>query len=99
MVHPDKVGIEAKKKEDENFKFRSFLKGHADEEELDEQFLRLHKELLADYDCSKCGNCCKMYKGSISEKETVNLGIANRIVVRNILILTSQNDCVVCWAC
>ena len=41
--------IEAKKKEDENFKFRSFLKGHTDEEELDEQFLRLHKELFADY--------------------------------------------------
>ena len=35
MVHPDKVGIEAKNKEDENFKFRSFLKGHADEEELE----------------------------------------------------------------
>ena len=45
MLHPDKVLVEAKKKEDENYKFRSFLKGHADEEELDEQFLRLHKEL------------------------------------------------------
>ena len=69
MIHPDKVRIEAKKKEDENFKFRSFLKGHADEEELDEQFLRLHKELFADYDCSKCRNCCKMYKGSIPEED------------------------------
>ena len=56
-------------KEDENFKFRSFLKGHADEEELDKQFLRLHKELFADYDCSKCRNCCKMYKGSIHEED------------------------------
>jgi hypothetical protein len=35
MIHPDKIGIEAKKKEDENFKFRNFLKVHADEEELD----------------------------------------------------------------
>ena len=79
MVHPDKVGVEAKKKEDENFKFRTFLKGHADEEELDEQFLRLHKELFADYDCSKCRNCCKMYKGSIPdedlEKDAEYLGI------------------------
>ena len=79
MVHPDKVGIEAEKKEDENFKFRSFLKGHADEEELDKQFLRLHKELFADYDCSKCRNCCKMYKGSIPkedvEKDAEYLGI------------------------
>lgn len=69
MIHPDKIGIEAEKKEDENFKFRSFLKGHADDEELDQQFLRLHKELFADYDCSKCRNCCKMYKGSIPEED------------------------------
>ena len=38
MIHPDKIGAEAKIKEDENFKFRSYLKGHADEEELDKQF-------------------------------------------------------------
>lgn len=65
MIHPDKVSAKAKKKENENFKFRSYLKCHADEDELDRQFLRLHKELFADYDCSKCRNCCKMYKGSI----------------------------------
>ncbi len=56
MIQPDKVKAEAKKKEDENFKFRSYLKGHADEDELDRQFLNLHKELFADYDCSKCRN-------------------------------------------
>lgn len=61
MIHPDKIGVEAKKKEDENYKFRSYLKGHADEEELVKQFLRLHRELFADYDCSKCRNCCKTY--------------------------------------
>lgn len=69
MVSPDKVQGEAKKRENENFKFRTFLKGHADEEELDAQFLRLHNELFADYDCSKCRNCCKMYKGSIPEED------------------------------
>lgn len=36
--------MEAKKKEDENFKFRSFLKGNADEEELDEQFVDIFLE-------------------------------------------------------
>ena len=45
MIQPDKVRAEAKKKEKENFKFRSYLKVHADETELDRQFLRLHKEL------------------------------------------------------
>ena len=65
MISPDKVRSEARKKENENLKFRRYLKGHADEDELDKQFLRLHKKIFADYDCSKCRNCCKMYKGSI----------------------------------
>lgn len=69
MIHPDKVKEEAKKREDENFRFRSYLKGHADETKLDKQFLQLHKELFADYDCSRCRNCCKMYKGSILEED------------------------------
>ena len=69
MIQSDKVRAEAKKKENENFKFRTFLKCHADEIELDKQFLRLHKELFADYDCSKCRNCCKMYKGSIPPED------------------------------
>ena len=79
MVSPDKVQSEAKKRENENFKFRTYLKGHADVEELDSQFLHLHNELFADYDCSKCRNCCKMYKGSIPEedieKDAEHLGI------------------------
>ncbi|MGN1167746.1 MAG: YkgJ family cysteine cluster protein [Lachnospiraceae bacterium] len=105
MVHPDKVGVEAKKREDENFKFCSFLKGHADEKELDEQFLRLHKELFADYDCSKCRNCCKMYKGSIPkedvEKDAEYLGITVEQFIDFFLEKeeTSRKGWVVCWGC
>ncbi len=69
MIHPDKVREAAKKKESENFKFRTYLKGHADEKELDRQFLRLHKKLFMGYDCSQCRNCCKKYKGSIPEED------------------------------
>lgn len=56
MIHPDKIRTEARKNEDENFKFRSYLKVHTDEKKLDKQFLRLHRELFTDYDCSKCKN-------------------------------------------
>lgn len=45
------------------------MKCHADEVESDRQFLRLHKEFFADCDCSKCRNCCKMYKGSIPAED------------------------------
>lgn len=69
MLQPDEVRAEARKRENENFKFRTYLKGHADEDELDRQFLRLHKELFSEYDCNKCRNCCKMYKGSIPAED------------------------------
>lgn len=49
--------------------FRTFLKCNAEEKELDEQFARLHEELFATYDCNRCRNCCKMYHGSIPEKD------------------------------
>lgn len=46
MISPDKVCKEAKRLEDENYRFRSYLKSHAEEKELDERFFRLHKELF-----------------------------------------------------
>ena len=59
MIEPDKVKVEAEKLEEENYKFRRFLKGRADSDKLDAQFLELHNELFDSYDCSKCANCCK----------------------------------------
>ena len=69
MIAPRKIKFEAKKKRNENYEFRIFLKGNADEKELDEQFHRLRKELFAGYDCSRGRNCCKMYRGSIQEED------------------------------
>lgn len=69
MLHPRKVKFEAKKREDENLAFRTYLKCNADEKELDQQFAALHKELFKNYDCSGCRNCCMMYHGSIKEEE------------------------------
>lgn len=69
MLTPEQVIIEAKKKEKENLKFRTFLKNRASEKELDAQFLRLHNELFADYDCNSCRNCCKLYHGSIPARD------------------------------
>lgn len=56
-------------KEDENYRFRRFLKNHADEEELDKQFKRLHEKYFKLYDCSKCRNCCKKLGISMNESE------------------------------
>jgi len=79
MISPDKVQQMAELKEEENYRFRAFLKGHADVERLDEQFFKLHRELFSSYDCSKCRNCCKLYKGNIPvediEKDAKHLRI------------------------
>lgn len=69
MLAARKVCFEAKKRENENIQFRTFLKCNADEDELDQQFLELHNELFAIYDCSRCRNCCKMYHGNIPEED------------------------------
>lgn len=69
MLKPRKVKFWAQKKEKENIEFRTFLKINAYEDELDQQFLQLHNELFADYDCSKCRNCCKQYAGNIPEAD------------------------------
>ncbi len=53
----------------ENLRFWTFLKNHADYDELDQQFLKLHNELFAEYGCCKCGNCCRAYSTALTEHE------------------------------
>lgn len=69
MIEPSKLYTIAKKYEDENLKFRSFLKNRADHDELDEQFLELHNELFSRYDCRGCGNCCRVYRTTVRYTE------------------------------
>ena len=69
MIEPSKVSDAAKKRESENVKFRTFLKNRADSDELDSQFLALHNELFAGYDCCKCNNCCREFNTTVREDE------------------------------
>ena len=69
MISPKDVHAAAEKREDENLRFRTFLKIHVDPDELDRQFLALHQELFSGYDCCQCGNCCRAYSTYLSEEE------------------------------
>ena len=69
MIPLNEISVRAKLKENENYRFRTYLKMHADPLKLDEQFRELHEELFATYDCSQCRNCCKMYCGSIPQED------------------------------
>ncbi len=89
MLPPRKVKFEARKREDENLEFRTFLKIHAEEDVLDQQFLKLHNELFANYDCNRCRNCCKAYYGSIPKadvpKDAEYLGVTEDEFIRTYL--------------
>ncbi|MCL1912564.1 MAG: YkgJ family cysteine cluster protein [Eubacteriaceae bacterium] len=69
MLKPSEVKAKAQQLEEQNNKFRKFLKNRADGDELDTQFLKLHKELFAGYDCCKCANCCKMCQIILDDNE------------------------------
>ena len=49
------IGIKeiSEEKLDENYRFRTYLKTHADEKTLDEQFKELHTKYFKTFDCSK----------------------------------------------
>lgn len=80
MIKPSKVAYWAKKKEKENFRFRTFLKFNVDPDELDKEFARLHEQYFSTYDCSRCRNCCKMFCASVPaedlEKDARHLGMS-----------------------
>ena len=90
MIAPRKIRFEAAKKEKENFEFRIFLKCNADSEELDKQFQKLHQELFSSYDCSRCRNCCKMYRGILPEDDLEHdaacLGLSKESMIEKYLI-------------
>lgn len=69
MIEIEKLKQVAEEKRKENSKFRTYLKNHADPEILDEQFKELHEKYFSTYDCSKCRNCCKEFKGRIPMNE------------------------------
>ena len=69
MLKPEEVSESAAEKEEENLHFRSYLKSHANEEKLDQQFLQLHQELFDVYDCSKCRNCCRKLNVTIPKND------------------------------
>lgn len=71
MINIDKLEELSDKKLEQNIKFRTYLKNHADEKKLDKQFKQLHNKYFNIYKCSECRNCCKKI-GTIIEKEELD---------------------------
>jgi Fe-S-cluster containining protein len=81
----------AQENEDENWRFRSFLKS-ADlgVEELDAIVHELFRDISAEIDCRACGNCCRSMGPVLSAPEvarlTVTLGLSETTFTEKYLV-------------
>ena len=76
-MNPLELSIEriariAKQKENENYRFRTFLKGQ-DSSKVDRIVHRLNKEIVEQIDCTACGNCCNKLRPCVTDEEIERL--------------------------
>lgn len=73
---PDLVQIRAlaEEKEDENLRFRQFLKQRSfDPADVDARVAKTTKRVWAGIDCTTCANCCRTVSPTFSEEEVCRL--------------------------
>jgi len=69
-------------KEDENWEFRSFLKGF-DRKEIDIIEHKLYKDISSKIDCKTCGNCCKEVLPVLNQKDIKRLSKGLDLSIHN----------------
>ena len=88
----------AEEREEENWEFRSFLKGE-DSSIIDEQVQRLNKEIAAHIDCTACGNCCKTFMISVEPEElkplATHLGLTELAIKEQYVEQSSEGDYII----
>ena len=69
------IRTQATAKEDENYKFRQFLKSRCrlGPEQVDEHVFAATRRVWAGIDCTQCANCCKQVQPTFSEEEVDRL--------------------------
>jgi Fe-S-cluster containining protein len=69
------IRTQAEEKENENDRFRQFLKGKCDleSEEIDERVFAATRHVWAGIDCTQCANCCREVHPTFSEEEVDRL--------------------------
>ena len=66
----DKIKKLSKKKENENFRFRAFLKsGEIPEDQLDQIVNTLYHQVSSEIDCTMCANCCRNMQPGLDQED------------------------------
>ncbi|MFO7986690.1 MAG: YkgJ family cysteine cluster protein [Desulfatiglandaceae bacterium] len=87
----------AEEREDENWRFRSFLKGiDLKTEELDAMVHRLYEEAAGRIDCCACGNCCREVTPVLDDHDILRLatglGMAKDHIIERFLVTDKHGD-------
>ena len=95
-IDPIHLRVLAEKKEDENCRFRQFLKMRSDEDEVDRRVFAIARRVTERTDCTACANCCKTVRPSFSEEEidrlAMRLGIERQRFIETYLERTDPDD-------
>ncbi len=68
----NKIKKLSKKKDDENWEFRAFLKRY-NSRRLDSIVHRLYREISSEIDCKTCANCCRKMHPVLDQKDVEKL--------------------------
>src|SRR6185369_7468671 len=88
----------AERQEDENFKFRRFLKNdcHLESDQIDQRVGDITRRVWAGIDCTTWANCCRELRPSFSEEEvdrvSRRLGIERQEFIETYLERTDPDD-------
>lgn len=74
----DKIKELGEKRENQNYKFISFLKMQ-DDDEIDITVHKIYIRIKKLIDCTECGNCCVCLPSSLSEQEINTLAAIDKI--------------------
>lgn len=93
----NKIRKLSKNKEDENWKFRYFLRiCDMPSEEIDSIVHRLYQRISSEIDCKTCANCCKEVQPVLDfediEKLSMGLGISAAKFKNQYLIKDSESE-------
>lgn len=87
----DKITQLGREKEEENYEFRTFLKG-LDPDRVDRIVHRLNDEIAEQIDCKECGNCCKTLRPLVTDSEIQNLSQLDKISAKDFIFNFVEKD-------
>lgn len=86
----------AAEKEDENWKFRGFLKSCVPGEKIDSLFHKFAEEVSKEIDCTKCANCCRHVSPYLSaadiDRLAGHLNLSDNALREKYLVKSDEGD-------